>query len=110
MANLIQVSIAATGQVASAEPRPTSTSRARPGWAASAYVGEGGTPYYALVTIDRLLPLALFTLAFVVVVIAVAGWKGVRAAWLAVLGLVTFWFNFVGVNLLTVGLHSYAGI
>lgn len=39
-----------------------------------------------------------------------AGWKGTRAAWLAVLGVVTFWFNFVGVNLLTVGLHSYAGI
>ncbi len=39
-----------------------------------------------------------------------AGWKGTRAAWLAVLGLVTFWFNFIGVNLLTVGLHSYAGI
>ena len=39
-----------------------------------------------------------------------AGWKGVRAAWLAILGVVTFWFNFVGVNLLTVGLHSYAGI
>ncbi|HHU38867.1 MAG TPA: YibE/F family protein [Propionibacterium sp.] len=41
-------------------------------------VGEGGTPYYALVTIDRLLPLGLFTLAFIAVVIAVAGWKGVR--------------------------------
>lgn len=39
-----------------------------------------------------------------------AGWKGVRAAWLAILGVITFWFNFVGVNLLTVGLHSYAGI
>ncbi len=39
-----------------------------------------------------------------------AGWKGTRAAWLAVLGVVTFWFNFIGVNLLTVGLHSYAGI
>ncbi len=39
-----------------------------------------------------------------------AGWKGVRAAWLAIIGVATFWFNFVGVNLLTVGLHSYAGI
>ena len=39
-----------------------------------------------------------------------AGWKGTRAAWLAVLGVVTVWFNFIGVNLLTVGLHSYAGI
>ncbi len=41
---------------------------------------------------------------------ATAGWKGRRAAWLAVVGVVTFWFNFVGVNLLTTGLHSYAGI
>ncbi len=41
---------------------------------------------------------------------ATAGWKGVRAAWLAVLGVVTFWFNFVGINLLVSGLHSYAGI
>ncbi|MFP5416111.1 MAG: c-type cytochrome biogenesis protein CcsB [Actinomycetes bacterium] len=39
-----------------------------------------------------------------------AGWKGVRAAWLALLGLATFWFNFIGVNLLMSGLHSYAGI
>ena len=39
-----------------------------------------------------------------------AGWKGVRAARLAILGVAIFWFNFVGVNLLTVGLHSYAGI
>ncbi len=30
-----------------------------------------------------------------------AGWKGVRAAWLAILGVITFWFNFVGINLLT---------
>ncbi|WP_300083954.1 c-type cytochrome biogenesis protein CcsB [Propioniciclava sp.] len=41
---------------------------------------------------------------------ATAGWKGRRAAWLAVLGVVTFWFNFVGINLLVTGLHSYAGI
>ncbi|MDO5533031.1 MAG: c-type cytochrome biogenesis protein CcsB [Propionibacteriaceae bacterium] len=39
-----------------------------------------------------------------------AGWKGRRAAWLAVVGVATFWFNFIGVNLLAVGLHSYAGI
>ena len=41
---------------------------------------------------------------------ATAGWKGTRAAWLGVLGMAAFWWNFVGVNLLTAGLHSYAGI
>lgn len=41
---------------------------------------------------------------------ATAGWKGRRAAWLAVVGVLTFWFNFVGINLLVTGLHSYAGI
>lgn len=41
---------------------------------------------------------------------ATAGWKGQRAAWLAVIGAATFWFNFVGINLLVTGLHSYAGI
>lgn len=41
---------------------------------------------------------------------ATAGWRGRRAAWLAVLGFVTFWFNFIGINLLVSGLHSYAGI
>ena len=41
---------------------------------------------------------------------ATAGWKGTRAAVLALIGLVTFWWNFVGVNLLLDGLHSYAGI
>ena len=39
-----------------------------------------------------------------------AGWKGVRAAWLAIIGVLVFWFNFVGINLLVTGLHSYAGI
>lgn len=39
-----------------------------------------------------------------------AGWKGAPAAWISVLGLVSFWFNFIGVNLLFSGLHSYAGI
>lgn len=39
-----------------------------------------------------------------------AGWKGTRAAWVAIIGLATFWFNFVGVNLLVSGLHSYAGV
>lgn len=41
---------------------------------------------------------------------ATAGWKGRRAAWLALIGVATFWFNFVGINLLVTGLHSYAGI
>ncbi|TDT32979.1 c-type cytochrome biogenesis protein CcsB [Naumannella halotolerans] len=39
-----------------------------------------------------------------------AGWKGVRAAVIALLGVAVFWFNFIGVNLLLSGLHSYAGI
>ena len=39
-----------------------------------------------------------------------AGWKGRRAAGLAVLGVATFWFNFIGINLLVSGLHSYAGV
>jgi len=41
---------------------------------------------------------------------ATAGWKGRKAAYVALIGLATFWFNFVGVNLLLSGLHSYAGI
>ncbi|MGO1973013.1 MAG: c-type cytochrome biogenesis protein CcsB [Propionibacteriaceae bacterium] len=39
-----------------------------------------------------------------------AGWKGTRATIIAIIGLVSFWFNFIGVNLLVSGLHSYAGI
>ncbi|MCG7308498.1 c-type cytochrome biogenesis protein CcsB [Brachybacterium sp. ACRRE] len=39
-----------------------------------------------------------------------AGWKGARAAVIALLGVAVFWFNFIGVNLLLAGLHSYAGI
>lgn len=39
-----------------------------------------------------------------------AGWRGRPAAVIAIIGLLTFWFNFVGVNLLFSGLHSYAGI
>ena len=41
---------------------------------------------------------------------ATAGWKGKRAAVIAVIGMASFWFNFIGVNLLFSGLHSYAGI
>lgn len=56
-------------------------------------VGEPGSSHFALVTIDRLLPLALFTLLFVVVVVAVAGWKGVRGLiGLAVAGVIFFGF------------------
>jgi cytochrome c-type biogenesis protein CcsB len=39
-----------------------------------------------------------------------AGWRGTKAAVIAVIGLASFWFNFVGINLLVSGLHSYAGI
>jgi cytochrome c-type biogenesis protein CcsB len=41
---------------------------------------------------------------------ATAGWKGTRAAVIAIVGLASFWFNFIGINLLVSGLHSYAGI
>ena len=39
-----------------------------------------------------------------------AGWRGTRAAVIASIGLASFWFNFIGINLLVSGLHSYAGI
>ena len=39
-----------------------------------------------------------------------AGWRGTRAAVIAIIGLASFWFNFVGINLLVSGLHSYAGV
>lgn len=39
-----------------------------------------------------------------------AGWRGRPAAIIALIGVASFWFNFVGVNLLFSGLHSYAGI
>jgi cytochrome c-type biogenesis protein CcsB len=39
-----------------------------------------------------------------------AGWRGRRAAMIALVGVASFWFNFVGINLLVSGLHSYAGI
>ncbi|ADB35327.1 cytochrome c-type biogenesis protein CcsB [Kribbella flavida DSM 17836] len=41
---------------------------------------------------------------------ATAGWRGSRAATIAIVGWVVFIFNFVGVNLLVSGLHSYAGV
>lgn len=41
---------------------------------------------------------------------ATAGWRGRPAAIIALVGVVAFWFNFIGINLLVKGLHSYAGI
>ncbi len=41
---------------------------------------------------------------------ATAGWRGRRAAILCLLGLLTFVFNYFGVNLFFSGLHSYAGV
>ena len=41
---------------------------------------------------------------------ATAGWRGRRAATIAIVGWFVFLFNFVGVNLLVSGLHSYAGV
>lgn len=41
---------------------------------------------------------------------ATAGWRGRPVAIIAIVGVVTFWFNFIGVNLLFSGLHSYSGI
>lgn len=56
-------------------------------------VGGAEGRSWALVVIDRLVPLAWFTLAFVAVVIAVAGWKGVRGlAGLVVSGAIFFGF------------------
>lgn len=37
-----------------------------------------------------------------------AGWKGTRAAIISIVGMVVFWWNFVGINLFVQGLHSYA--
>jgi cytochrome c-type biogenesis protein CcsB len=41
---------------------------------------------------------------------ATAGWRGRSAAILALVGFATFLFNFVGINLLVSGFHSYAGV
>ncbi|MCC2594643.1 c-type cytochrome biogenesis protein CcsB [Tessaracoccus sp. OS52] len=41
---------------------------------------------------------------------ATAGWKGRPATVIALIGVASFWFNFIGVNLLFSGFHSYAGI
>ncbi|KOX23087.1 cytochrome C assembly protein [Saccharothrix sp. NRRL B-16348] len=41
---------------------------------------------------------------------ATAGWRGRRSAWLNVIGMVVVLFNLFFVNLVAVGLHSYAGV
>jgi cytochrome c-type biogenesis protein CcsB len=41
---------------------------------------------------------------------ATAGWQGRNASVIALLGFVTFLFNFIGINLFGSGLHSYAGV
>ncbi|TCC59680.1 c-type cytochrome biogenesis protein CcsB [Kribbella pittospori] len=41
---------------------------------------------------------------------ATAGWRGRNAATIAIIGWFVFIFNFVGVNLLVSGMHSYAGV
>ena len=41
---------------------------------------------------------------------ATAGWKGRHAAYVAIVGLLTLWFNFIGINFFsTSSQHSYAG-
>lgn len=37
------------------------------------------------------------------------GWRGKRAAWVAIVGFLSVMFTYVGVNFLLSGLHSYAG-
>ncbi|PWI45648.1 c-type cytochrome biogenesis protein CcsB [Streptomyces sp. ICBB 8177] len=41
---------------------------------------------------------------------ATAGWKGRKAAYLALIGFACFLFNYYGVNVFIVGKHSYAGV
>jgi len=41
---------------------------------------------------------------------ATAGWRGVRAAWISVVGFATIVFNLFFVNMVVSGLHSYAGL
>ncbi|MCI3987728.1 cytochrome c biogenesis protein CcsA, partial [Bacillus vallismortis] len=36
------------------------------------------------------------------------GWHGDKSAWLAVIGFAIIMFNFIFVNLVLAGLHSYA--
>lgn len=39
-----------------------------------------------------------------------AGWRGDKASWIAILGLVSFLINYFGVNIFVNSLHSYAGL
>lgn len=39
-----------------------------------------------------------------------AGWRGDKASWIAILGLITFLINYFGVNFFVNSLHSYAGV
>jgi ABC-type transport system involved in cytochrome c biogenesis permease subunit len=41
---------------------------------------------------------------------ATAGWRARRAAWINVAGLAVIVFNLFFINLVTAGLHSYAGV
>ena len=41
---------------------------------------------------------------------ATSGWKGRRAAWIAIAAYAAFMFNYFGVNMFMSGLHSYAGV
>jgi cytochrome c-type biogenesis protein CcsB len=41
---------------------------------------------------------------------ATAGWRGRRAAYIALVGYATFLFNYLVVNIWLVGFHSYAGV
>ncbi|MGW1677189.1 c-type cytochrome biogenesis protein CcsB [Saccharopolyspora sp. NPDC002376] len=41
---------------------------------------------------------------------ATAGWRGVRAAWINILGLAVMIFNLFFINIVVAGLHSYAGL
>ena len=41
---------------------------------------------------------------------ATAGWRGRNAAFIALVGFATLWFNLIGVNLFITGQHSYAGV
>jgi cytochrome c-type biogenesis protein CcsB len=41
---------------------------------------------------------------------ATAGWRGRRAAWIAILAWATMMINLFAINLITSGLHSYAGV
>ena len=41
---------------------------------------------------------------------ATAGWRGTKAAWISVVGLVSIVFNLFFINMVIAGLHSYAGL